>query len=389
MILRKICVVTATRAEYGLLYWLLRELQSDPEIDLQLVVTGAHLSQSFGMTVKLIEADGFTINERISMLLADDTPQGVSKSLGLAVLGFADLFARQRPDVLLLIGDRYEMLAAAQSALIAQIPIAHVHGGETTEGAIDEAIRHSITKMSYLHFVAAEPYRQRVIQLGESGERVWTVGATAMDNIDKLPLVDRAEIEHILSIKLKPPSVLVTYQPVTLSSEEPAAPLRRLLEVLDDMAGSIVFTGVNADTFGNAIRKEVQTFVSEHSGRAYYFESLGSLRYLSLMKSADVVMGNSSSGLLEAPAIGTPSVDIGERQQGRLAAPSVIRSDTSVAAMREALKKALSKDHRELAARRDSPFGKPGVAKRIAAILRDYPLDNVLIKRFQDIPVKA
>ncbi len=386
---RKVCVVTATRAEYGLLYWLLRALRDEPEVTLQVVVTGAHLSRAFGMTVETIESDGFEIAERVPIPLDDDSPTGVTKALGIATLGFADAFARLAPDVLVLLGDRYEMLAAAQAAMVARIPIAHIHGGEATEGLIDEAIRHSITKMAHLHFVAADDFRRRVIQLGEAPERVWVVGAAGLDNIARLPLLDRTLLEAELGITFAQPSFLVTYHPVTLRDEDPAIAMRTLLEVLDAYGGSIVLTGVNADTGATSIRLEAERFAAQRPGRVLLVETLGVLRYLSVMRQVDVVVGNSSSGLLEAPALGKPTVDIGERQQGRLRAPAVIHCDASPRAIRDAVQRALTPAHRALAARRETPYGTPGAAQRIAGVLREHALGGILIKRFHDLPVET
>lgn len=386
---RRVCVVTAARAEYGLLYWLLRALRDDPAVDLQLVVTGTHLSPAHGLTVRGIESDGFTIAERVSILLQDDSPLGVTKSLGLATLGFADSFARLRPDVLVLLGDRYEMLGAAQAAMIARIPIAHVHGGEATEGLIDEAIRHAITKMSHLHFVAADDFRRRVIQLGEAPDRVWVVGATGLDNIARLPLLGRAALETELGLSLSAPSLLITYHPVTLRDEDPGEAMRDLLEVADAIAGTIILTGVNADTGGSAMRREAEQFAAARPGRVLLAESLGALRYLSAMQQVDAVVGNSSSGLLEAPALGTPTVDIGERQQGRLRAPSVIHCAATRHAIAAAIRQALSPAHRAQAERRETPYGTPGAAERIAAVLRVHPLEGLLFKRFYNLPADA
>jgi len=382
---RKICVVTATRAEYGLLFWLLRELQQAPDVELQLVVTGTHLSPRFGMTARDIEADGFEIRTQLPIPLDDDTPVGVTRSMATATAAFADCFAALAPDLLVLLGDRYEALAAAQAAMVARVPIAHLHGGEATEGAINEAIRHSITKMSHLHFVAAEAFRQRVVQLGETPDRVWIVGATGLDNIARLEPIDRAQIEAELGLRLATPSYLVTYHPATLGDEPPAQAMRTLLEGLDEDEPTIVLTGVNADTGSSAIRHEIERFAAERPNRVRMVESLGARRYLSAMRWVDVVVGNSSSGLLEAPFVGTPSIDIGVRQQGRPRAPSVIHCAAERNAIRQALRQALSPEHRAIAARRETPYGTPGAAHRIAEVLRAHPLDKLLTKRFHDL----
>lgn len=386
---RRICFVTATRAEYGLLYWLLRELQQAPDVELQLVVTGAHLSPRFGMTVAAIEADGFAIDARLPIPLDDDSPSGIARAMAAATVGFADSFARLAPDLLVLLGDRYEMLAAAQAAMIARLPIAHIHGGEATEGLIDEAIRHAITKMAHLHFVAAEAFRRRVIQLGEAPQRVWVVGATGLDNIERLEPLDREALEADLGIRLERPCYLVTYHPVTLRGEDPGLAMRTLLEALDDERPRLVLTGINADTGGQSMRREAERFSAARPGRVLLAETLGARRYLSLMRLSDVVVGNSSSGLLEAPAIGTPTVDIGERQQGRPRAPSVIHCAAESEAIRGALRIALSADHKAVAARRETPYGTPGAARRISRTVREHPLDSLLIKRFHDLPEAA
>jgi UDP-hydrolysing UDP-N-acetyl-D-glucosamine 2-epimerase len=385
---RRVCVVTATRAEYGLLYWLLRALQDDPQIELQLVVTGAHLSPAHGMTVRNIESDGFYIAERLPILLQDDSPQGITKSLGLATLAFADVFARLKPDILVLLGDRYEMLGAAQAAMIALLPIAHIHGGEATEGLIDEAIRHSITKMAHLHFVAADDFRRRVIQLGEDPGRVWVVGALGLDNIARLPLLDRETLAAQLGVPLASPCLLVTYHPVTLRLHESGETMQRLLDVVDKIAGTVILTGVNADTGGSAMREVAERFAIARPRKVLLAESLGALRYLSAVKHADAVVGNSSSGLLEAPALGTPTVDIGERQQGRLRAPSVIHCTAEEQNMAAAIRHALSPAHRLLAARRETPYGTPGAAERMLSVLRVHPLEGLLVKRFHNLPVQ-
>lgn len=384
---RKVCVVTATRAEYGLLYWLLRNLRDDPQIELQLVATGAHLSPVHGRTVHNIESDGFAIAERLPILLQDDSPQGITKSLGLATLAFADAFARLAPDILVLLGDRYEMLGAAQAAMIGRLPIAHIHGGEATEGLIDEAIRHSITKMAHLHFVAADEFRRRVIQLGEDPGRVWVVGALGLDNIARLPLLDRETLAAQLGLSLASPFLLVTYHPVTLRLQGPGEAMQTLLDVIDKVASTVILTGVNADTGGSAMREAAERFATARPGKVLLAESLGTLRYLSAVKHADAVIGNSSSGLIEAPALGTPTVDIGERQQGRLRAPSVIHCAPDAPAILAAIRHALSPGHRAVAARRETPYGTAGAAERMLSVLRAHPLDDLLVKRFHNLPV--
>lgn len=379
---RRIAVFTGTRAEYGLLYWLMKGIQASDVLELQVIVSGAHLSHGHGETWRTIEDDGFPIDALVHMQLSSDSPVAVTKSMGLGLIGMADAIDRLAPNLLVLLGDRYEALIAAQAAMIARIPIAHIHGGEATEGLIDEAIRHSITKMSHLHFVATEAFRQRVIQLGEHPDRVWNVGATGLDNIAKVPRLSREELESDLGIGLKSPLFLVTYHPVTLSFDDRGAAMKTLLDVLDEFGGSVVITGTNADTGGNSLRRVAQNYAQSHIGRAVVVETLGFRRYISLMACADVVVGNSSSGLLEAPAVGTPTVDIGDRQSGRLKAASVIHADETAGAIRNALCTALSVEHKAVARQCFSPYGIPGAAQRICSLLAEHPIDGLLRKSF-------
>lgn len=382
---RKICVVTATRAEYGLLTSLLSELCANTSVELQLVVTGAHLSERFGLTVRQIERDGVPIAARVPVPLDDDTPVGVTDVLAATTAGLGRTFQELQPELLVLLGDRYEMLGAAQAAMLARIPIAHVHGGEATEGVIDEAIRHAITKMSHLHFVAAEDFRRRVIQLGEAPDRVWTVGATGLDNVAQMSRIGRAELEADLGIELRTPTFLVTHHPVTLQAGDPGAAIRTLLEVLDGFGGTIVITGVNADPGNTALRQEVERFAATRRDRVLAIESLGARRYLSAVAIVDAVVGNSSSGLIEAPSLGTPTVDIGDRQRGRLYAPSVVHCNEDATDIRLAVERVLSDDHRAIARRLCTPYGEPGAGKRIAEILSNHSLDGLLIKQFHNL----
>lgn len=384
MTVRRIAVVTGTRADYGLLYWLLRRLRDDASAELQLVVTGTHLSERFGHTVRQIQEDGFRIAARLPLPLDDDSPSGVTRCLGEATIGFGATFDALRPDLLVLLGDRYEVLAAAQAALLARVPVAHLHGGEATEGAVDESIRHAVTKMSHLHFVAAEPFRRRVIQLGEAPERVWVVGALGLDNIERLPLLGRAELEAALGIRLRRPTFLVTYHPPTLSVGGHGRRMRNLLQALESTAGSIVLTGVNADAGHREISEAAQSFASAHPGRVILTPNLGSLLYLSVMAQSDVVIGNSSSGLIEAPALGVPTVDIGDRQRGRLRALSVIHCEDDSDAIASTVARALGQEHKNVARRLTTPYGTPGAAERIAPILASYPLDSLTMKHFHD-----
>jgi UDP-N-acetylglucosamine 2-epimerase (non-hydrolysing) len=374
--LRRIAFFTSTRADYGLLRPLIAEVASRSGMTLQIIVSGTHLSAAHGETWREIAADGFPIDARVDMRLDSDDAESAADSAALALSGTAQALTRLRPDVLVLLGDRYELLAAAQAAVLARVPIAHVHGGEATEGAIDESIRHAVTKLAYWHFPAAEPYAERIRQMGEASERVWNVGAPAMDNIAVLDPVPLAALEAFLSLSLRAPSFLLTYHPVTLAKDSGHAAMQALLTALDDIAGTVVITGANADPGAGAIRATLQAFAAANPARVVLVESLGARRYLSLMHHVDAVVGNSSSGLLEAPAVGVPSVDIGPRQQGRLRAPSVIHCGESAADIREALERALTPSHRAFAALRDTPYGKPGAARRIVDVLRTVEISS-------------
>ncbi|HEX3032069.1 MAG TPA: UDP-N-acetylglucosamine 2-epimerase [Bacillota bacterium] len=383
---RRICIVTGTRAEYGLLYWLMKEIENDPELELQIIVTGMHLSPEFGLTYRVIEEDGFQISEKVEMLLSSDTPVAVTKSIGLATIGFADALHRLKPDILVLLGDRSEILAAAQSAMIARIPIAHIHGGESTEGAIDEAIRHSVTKMSHLHFVAAEPYRKRVIQLGEDPARVFEYGAPGLDNILRTQLLSRSDFEKSIDFQLGELNFLVTYHPVTLSSEGPARPMQELLTALDRFpAARIIFTKPNSDTDGRIIARMIDDYVNLHPDRSVAFSSLGTVRYLSAIKHVDLVLGNSSSGLIEVPLFKKPTLNLGDRQKGRLKADSVIDCEETSSAIYASIVKALSEDFQAGLDRVVSLYGAGDTSYRIKECLKQVDLTGLIYKKFNDI----
>lgn len=324
---RKICVVTGTRAEYGLLRWVIDGIVKSPVLELQLIATGMHLSPEFGLTVQEIEADGHRIDRKVEMLLSSDTPVGITKSMGLGMIGFADALAELQPDLLLVLGDRFEIFAAASAALIARIPIGHIHGGELTEGAFDDAIRHSITKMAHLHFVAAEEYRQRVIQMGEHPDRVFLVGGLGVDAIKRLKLLSRDELEESLDFKLGPRNLLITFHPVTLEHNTSAHQMGELLAALDELENThLIFTMPNADTDGRVLIQMIHEFCAIRP-HAKAFTSLGQLRYFSCIQNVDGVVGNSSSGLLEVPCFKKGTVNIGNRQKGRIQASSIINCD--------------------------------------------------------------
>lgn len=369
--LHKICIVTGTRAEYGLLYWLLKAVQSDTELQLQIIATGMHLSPEFGSTYRQIEGDGFKIDAKVEMLLSSDTSVGIAKSIGLGVIGFADALEQLKPSLLVLLGDRFEILAAAQAALIAKIPIAHLHGGETTEGAFDEQIRHTLTKLSQWHFVAAEPYRKRVIQLGESPDCVFNFGAPGLDYIQYLDPLDRPTLEAALGIQLKAPLFLVTYHPVTLSDQSPSLAMQELLMALDRFPeATVILSYPNADTGGRILIEQINQWVDVNQHRAKAFASLGHQRYLSLMREADLVIGNSSSGLTEAPVLKKATINLGDRQKGRLRAKSVIDTPERSKDIITAIQKALSNEFQAMLPSVESRYGWGDVSHKIKEQLK-------------------
>jgi GDP/UDP-N,N'-diacetylbacillosamine 2-epimerase (hydrolysing) len=387
--MKKICVVSGTRAEYGLLRWVMDGICQAPELELQLIATGMHLSPEFGMTVEAIEADGFKIDHKVEMLLSSDTAVGVTKSMGLGVIGFADALAELKPDMMLLLGDRYEIFAAAASAMIARIPIAHLHGGETTEGAFDEAIRHSITKMSHLHFVAAEEYRRRVIQLGEQPEYVFNVGGLGIDNILRLKLLTRDELQEALNFSLEKRNLLVTFHPATLEQNTSAQQMDELLTALAELKNTkLIFTMPNADTEGRLLLGKIREFCAEHP-QARAFTSLGQLRYLSCIQHVDGVVGNSSSGLAEVPSFKKGTINIGDRQRGRLRAASVIDCEPNCASILAAIRTLYSPLFQASLEKVESPYGNGGASEKILEILKHYDTSNLTKKSFYDIPVEG
>lgn len=382
---RKIAIVTGTRAEYGLLRCLMEEIQKDSDLELQLIATGMHLSPEFGLTYQHIENDGFYIDAKVEMLLSSDTSIGIAKSIGLGLIGFADVFSRLSPDMVVLLGDRFECLAAAQSALVNKIPLAHIHGGELSEGAIDDAIRHSITKMSHLHFVAAEPYRNRVVQLGEHPDRVFNVGTPGLERISKAKLLTQSQWEEKVGFKLGELNFLVTYLPTTLEVNKDVATLNSLFEALDAFPyAKIVFTKANADEAGRLINSKIDDYVSRHFDRVASFTTLGDLNYLSLLQFVDVVIGNSSSGLIEVPYFKKPTINIGSRQASRLRASSVIDCFGDSQNIIEAIQKSLSSEFKQKLLNIISFYKQDNTASKIKNIIKQANLNEILIKRFHD-----
>ena len=382
--MRKICIVTGSRAEYGILRGLMKAIKDDPELTLQVVATNQHLSKLQGETYKEIERDGFTIDYKVYMA-DDDAPDNANttaKSISRGVSGFADACDALQPDLLLILGDRYEMLAVASTALIYKIPIAHLHGGEITEGAFDDAIRHAITKMSHLHFTSTESYRRRVIQLGEQPERVFYVGALGVENVMKTDFMPKEEIEQSLNFQLTDKCLLCTYHPVTLSDMSSETQVLNLLKALDNYKDyHIIFTYSNSDTNSQIIIKRIQEYVDQNPGRCMFIPSLGQCRYFSVLKYVKAVLGNSSSGIIEVPSFGIPTLDIGDRQKGRIAANSVIHCGYSTEEIKEGLAKVVAYKAKTI----DNPYYKEGTCNAILNVIKAYPLENLLQKHFYDV----
>lgn len=384
--MRKICVVTGTRAEYGLLYWLMKEIENDDELQLQLIATGMHLSPEFGLTYKLIEQDGFHIDAKVEMVLSSDTPVGIAKSIGLGVIGFADALDRLQPDLMVVLGDRYEMLAAAQAAMALRIPIAHLCGGETTEGVIDEPIRHCITKMSHLHFVGAEIYRNRVVQLGEDPKRVFDFGDPGLDNIRKLSLLSQQDLEKVIQFKFGKVNFLVTYHPVTLQDNRSEWAMKQLLSALDEFPeATIIFTKPNSDAGGRIISKMIDEYVHDNPGRTTSFVTMGQINYLSAMQYVDAVIGNSSSGIVESPFMKKVTVNIGDRQKGRLKAESIIDCNEDFQSIYNGIMKALSNDMQTEVQKIESLYGVGNTASLIKDCLKTFDLSSIVVKKFFDL----
>lgn len=386
--MKRIGIMTGTRAEYGLLKPLMQEINKDNDLELYLIVSGMHLSPEFGMTYKEIEEDGFQINAKVEMLLSSDSPVGISKSIGLGIIGFADEFQRADLDMLILLGDRYEALSAAICAMVMRIPIAHLHGGELTEGAIDEGIRHSITKMSYLHFTSTEEYRRRVIQLGENPERVFCVGALGVENIKKINLMTKEELEKSIHFEIDENTVVVTYHPVTLENNTVEEQFLNLLKVLDrNPKIRMIFTKANADTNGRIVNELIDKYAAQNSERACAFMSLGQKRYLSALKYCRIVIGNSSSGIIEAPSFGKPIINIGDRQKGRICADSVINCGYTQQEIQQAMETALTEEFENKARNCRNPYEKENTAANIISVIKDYLLnDKIKLKKgFYDI----
>ena len=383
--MKKICVVTGTRAEYGLLRWVMEEIKKSNYLTLNLIVCGMHLSPEFGLTIKQIEDDGFEVNKKVEMLLSSDTPSSIAKSMGIGLISFADALEDLKPDILLVLGDRYEILSVTSAALVARIPVAHLHGGEATEGLIDEAIRHSITKMSHIHFVASYAYQKRVIQLGEQPSNVFNVGGLGIDNILKLSLLDKKELEQSLDFTFRKRNFLITFHPVTLESNTSEEQMDILLDSLSTYKETgFIFTMPNSDTHGRILFEMIKKFVQKNNN-AKSFTSLGQLRYLSCIQHADLVVGNSSSGIIEVPAFKKPTINIGDRQKGRIKADSIIDCLPEKESIINSINKALSNDFQKSVKKTINPYGTGGASAKIVKILEQYNFDDILKKSFYNI----
>jgi len=384
---RKICVITGSRAEYSFLKPLLQEFKRVASADLQLIVTGMHLSSEFGLTHRIIQQDGFSIDEKVEMLVGPDTPIGISKSMGLAIRGLSESYARLRPDVVVVLGDRFEIFSAVVAALVNRIPVAHISGGELTQGVIDDSFRHSMTKMSHLHFTSIEEYRKRVIQLGEDPKCVFTVGSLCLDHIKRTKLLARVALEKKLNFRFNQRNLLVTFHPITLEKGTSRQQFQELLNTLDELKNTnIIFTKANADMEGRIINTLMEGYVRKNRHKVISFASMGPLLYLSTMQYVDAVIGNSSSGIMEAPSFKIGTINIGDRQKGRIMAPSIICCHPIQTEIRKAIKKLYSKNFQKILSRVKNPYGDGKTAKRIVDVLKNYDLRNILKKKFYDLP---
>ncbi|MCX6050947.1 MAG: UDP-N-acetylglucosamine 2-epimerase [Campylobacterales bacterium] len=383
--MKKICVVTATRAEYGSLFWIMKEIQNDEELSLQLIVTGTHLSPEFGLTYKEIEKD-FKIDKKIEILLSSDSAIGISKAMGLVQISFAEAYSELNPDIVIILGDRYEMLSAASCAMILGVPIMHLAGGERTEGAFDESIRHAITKLSHIHCATTEEYKNRIIQLGENPKNVFNVGGFGIDNILRLKLLSKEEFEESINFKLNKKNILLTFHPVTLENFSAKEQFQAILDAIDELEDTnIIMTKANSDTDGRVINAMCDEYISKNPQKAVVFASLGQLRYISALRHVDAVVGNSSSGLAEVPSFKIGTINIGTRQQGRIKARSVIDCEPYKESILKAFDKLYQPVFQESLKNVENPYGKEMASKKVIDILKNIDLQDIIIKIFYDI----
>jgi len=385
MIKRKICIVTGSRADYGLLYWLIKEVENDKNLKLQLIATGMHISSKFGLTYKEIEKD-FKIDKKINISLSSDTSEGISRSMGIAQTSFSKAYNELKPDIVVVLGDRFEIFSAVSSAMISRIPIAHIHGGEATEGLIDEAIRHSISKMSHIHFTATKEYSKRVIQLGEVPNKVFNVGGAGIENIKRLKFLTKEEFEEKINFKLNIKNILVTFHPVTLENKTSKKHFQEILNSLDELKDTnIIFTKANSDTDGKIINQMIDQYTKKNSNKSIGVASLGQLNYLSALQHIDFIVGNSSSGISEAPSFKIGTINIGDRQNGRIKAESVVDCLSNKKDIKRAIKRIYSAEFKNLLKNVKNPYGNGCASKKIIKVLKTVKLDNILKKTFFDI----
>lgn len=384
--MRQICIFTGTRAEYGIMSRLFKLINDDPELQLQIIATNMHLSPEFGLTYKEIEADGFKIDKKVEMLLSSDTANGTVKSMGLATIGFADALEDLKPDIAVILGDRYEMLAAAQACLIYKVPVAHLYGGEVTEGAYDDCIRHAITKLSHIHFTSTEEYRRHIIQMGEQPNHVFYVGALGVDNIMKEQIMSRSVLEESLNFKLGDKTMQVTFHPVTMEDNTAELQILQLLKVLEQYPDyRIIFTYPNSDGGGRIIRQHIDDFVNANKDRCLALASLGKRRYYSMLSNITVVIGNSSSGLVEVPSFGIPTLNIGDRQKGRAQGSTIVNCIPTYEGIMTGLEKALSYEFQTQCKSKDNPYYKPNTLENIFFQLKNFPIDGLIEKHFYEL----
>ena len=382
---KKICIITGSRAEYGLLFWLLKEIEISKNFELQLIVTGMHLSPEFGLTYKEIEKD-FKINKKINIDLSVDTSLGVSRSMSIAQLSFSKAYKKLKPDIVVVLGDRYEIFSAVVAAMISKLTVAHIHGGETSEGSMDDYMRHCITKMSHIHFAATEEYKNRIIQLGESPSRVFNVGGMGIENIKRLKLLNKCEFEKAINFKLNKKNILVTFHPVTLENNTSKSQFKELLEAINDLDNTnIIFTKTNSDLHGKVINKMIDQYISKNSKKSIAFYSLGQTKYLSALQFVDLVVGNSSSGLIEAPSFKIATINIGDRQKGRIKAKSVINCLPERKSIQNSIKRAYSKNFQSLLKSVKNPYDNGFSSKKIVRVLNIIKNENILKKSFYNI----
>ena len=387
MIKRKVCIVTGSRADYGLLFWLIKQVDIDQDLELQIIATGMHLSSEFGLTYKEIEKD-FNIDKKIDMNLSSDTSIGISRSMGVAQKSIAEAYSELKPDIVVVLGDRYEIFSAASAAMIARIPIAHIHGGEITEGSWDDNIRHSISKMSHLHFTAMEEYKNRVIQLGEHPERVFNVGGMGIENIKKLKLLSKNELENLIKFKFNKKNLLVTFHPATLENNTPKDQFQELLNAIDELDDTnIIFTKTNSDLNGKVINKMIDKYTSKNPKKSIGFISLGQLKYLSALQYVDAVVGNSSSGLLEAPSFKIGTINIGDRQKGRIKSSSIIDCEPKKNSISRALRELYSIKFLKTLKTSINPYGDGHACKKIIDKIKKANLKTILKKSFYDLKI--